>query len=246
MDPRSSVIQKRLEHINRVICVASGKGGVGKSMVASHIALSLSKKGHKVGLLDLDLYGPSIHVILGISPDSFPKEHRGIIPPIVNGIHFMSVVYFTKDRPGAFRGDDLSNIILELLAIVQWGELEYLIIDLPPGIGDEILDMIHLLPRAEFLVVTTPSKVAFRAVEKLLRVLLEVKATLLGVVENMSFKQDTMVVDFCKTEGVMYLGRLGFDDSLEDAMAFPDRLLRTPFYREIDQLVSCIGTDSMV
>jgi ATP-binding protein involved in chromosome partitioning len=246
MDPRSSVVQKRLEHVNRVICVASGKGGVGKSMVASHLALSLSKKGRKVGLLDLDLYGPSIHVILGIRPDSFPEEHCGIIPPVVNSIHFMSVVYFTKDKPGAFRGDDISNIILELLAIIQWGELEVLIIDLPPGIGYEILDIIHLVPQAEFLVVTTPSQVAFRAVEKLLKVLIEVKATLIGVVENMSFKKDTMVVDFCKTEGVMYLGRLGFDDSLEDAMTFPDRLLRTPFQREIDSLVHSIGIGNIV
>lgn len=238
MDPRTSVIQKRLEQVRHVICVASGKGGVGKSMVASHLALSLSEKGHKVGLLDLDLYGPSAHVILGVHPESFPEEHHGIIPPVVHKIHFMSVVYFTKDKPGAFRGENISNIIIELLAITQWRELEYLIIDLPPGIGDEILDIIHLLPQAKFLVVTTPSKVAFSAVEKLLRVLLEVKANILGVVENMSFKQDPMVMDFCKTEDVIYVGRLQFDDSLENALAIPERLLRTQFHKEIDQILS--------
>ncbi len=241
MDPRTSVIQKRLKQVRHVICIASGKGGVGKSMVASHLALSLSEKGHKVGLLDLDIYGPSAHVILGVHPESFPEEHYGIIPPVVHQIHFMSVIYFTRDKPGAFRGENISNIIIELLAITQWGELEYLIIDLPPGIGDETLDIIRLLPQVKFLVVTTPSKVAFSSVEKLLRVLLEVKANILGVVENMSLKRDSMVMNFCRTEGVIYIGRLQFDTSLESALSFPRQLLSTQFYQEIDQILRNLG-----
>ncbi|MDG6229228.1 MAG: ATP-binding protein [Candidatus Thermoplasmatota archaeon] len=236
MEARTSVIQKRVEHIQHIICIASGKGGVGKSMVASHLALLLSKKGQKVGLLDLDLYGPSTHVILGIKPDSFPEEHHGIIPPVVQGINFMSVVYFTRDKPGAFRGEDISNIILELLAITQWGELDYLIIDLPPGIGDEILDVIHLLPQSRFIVVTTPSKVALRAVEKLLRILKEVEVTLLGVIENMSHKKDHMVTDFCTREAVEYLGRIEFDDSLEDAIGLPDKLQKIPLHESMKKI----------
>lgn len=242
MEARTSVIQKRIEHIQHIICIASGKGGVGKSMVASHLALSLSQHGHKVGLLDLDLYGPSTHVILGIKPDSYPEEHHGIIPPIVHGINFMSVVYFTRDKPGAFRGDDISNIILELLAITQWGRLDYLIIDLPPGIGDEILDVIHLLPQSKYIVVTTPSKVALRAVEKLLRILKELNVPLLGVIENMSFKKDPMVTDFCETEDAPYLGRLGFDESLEDVIGDPKKLQTSLFAKGIDVVVAKLAS----
>jgi len=237
MEARTSVIQKRIEKIQHIICIASGKGGVGKSMVASHLALSLSRNGHKVGLLDLDLYGPSTHVILGIKPDSFPEEHHGIIPPVIHGIHFMSVVYFTRDKPGAFRGDDISNIILELLAITQWGSLDYLIIDLPPGIGDEILDVIHLLPKSQFVVITIPSQVALRAVEKLLRLLKEVEVTLLGVIENMSIRENQMVADFCTKEAVKYLGRLEFDDSLEEAIGFPEQLQKNSLFEAVKNMV---------
>ena len=102
MDARISVIDKRLKNIKRIISVASGKGGVGKSLVASSLALNLSKKGFKIGLLDLDLYGPSSHIILGVK-DVFPKEEKGIIPPNVHGINFMSIFYFTEDKPSPFR-----------------------------------------------------------------------------------------------------------------------------------------------
>jgi len=150
MDARVSVIEKRLKNIKRIISVASGKGGVGKSLVASSLALNLSKKGFKIGLLDLDLYGPSSHIILGVK-DVFPKEEKGIIPPNVHGINFMSIVYFTEDKPSPFRGIDISNIIIELLAITQWGSLDFLIIDMPPGMGDETLDVIRLIKKSEFL-----------------------------------------------------------------------------------------------
>ena len=158
MEPRISVIEKRLHNINRIISVASGKGGVGKSLIAATLALHLSQKGYKVGLLDLDLYGPSAHIILGIH-DQFPQEEKGLIPPQIHGIHFMSIVYFTEEKPAPFRGNDISNIIIELLAITQWGTLDFLIIDMPPGIGDETLDVIRYMRPSEFLIVTTPSKV---------------------------------------------------------------------------------------
>ena len=99
MEVRTSVIDRRLKNINRIIAVASGKGGVGKSLVASSLALNLVKKGYKVGLLDLDLYGPSSHIILGVNNLHFPEEEKGIVPPKINDIHFMSIVYFTEDKP---------------------------------------------------------------------------------------------------------------------------------------------------
>ncbi|GAG44776.1 unnamed protein product, partial [marine sediment metagenome] len=117
--------------------------------------------------LDLDLYGPSSHIILGMNDFNFPKEDKGIIPPKINGINFMSIVYFSEDKPSPFRGVDITNIIIELLAITQWGELDYLIIDMPPGIGNEVLDVIRYIKKSEFLVVSTPSKVAMGTVGKL-------------------------------------------------------------------------------
>ena len=99
MEVRTSVIKRRLKDVKRIIAVASSKGGVGKSLVASTLALNLAKKGHNVGLLDLDLYGPSAHIILGITDLHFPEEDKGIIPPIIHDIHFMSIVYFTEDKP---------------------------------------------------------------------------------------------------------------------------------------------------
>ena len=192
MDARVSVIDKRLKNIKRIISVASGKGGVGKSLVASSLAINLSKKGFKVGLLDLDLYGPSSHIILGVK-DVFPKEEKGIIPPNVHGINFMSIVYFTEDKPSPFRGVDISNIIIELLAITQWGSLDFLIIDMPPGIGDETLDVIRLIKKSEFLVVSTPSKVALGAVSKLLKILKELKIPIIGVLENMSMTRSSFI-----------------------------------------------------
>ena len=240
MEPRPSVIQTRLADVKRVIAVASGKGGVGKSMLASTLALSLAKKGKKVGLLDLDLYGPSSHLILGFSPDGFPDEEHGIIPQQVEDIKFMSLVYFSDDKPGAFRGDDVTNIILELLAITRWDTLDYLILDLPPGIGDETLDVISYIPQAEFLVVTTPSKVAFGAVEKLLRILLEGNHTLLGVVENMVQNSNNFISQELAKLKVKHLGSLPYDQTIEDAIGNPKRLYSTKFAKNVDAFVKQI------
>ena len=237
MEPRPSVIQTRLADVKRVIAVASGKGGVGKSMIASTLALSLAKKGKKVGLLDLDLYGPSSHLILGFLPDGFPDEEHGIIPQEVEDIKFMSLVYFSEDKPGAFRGDDVTNIILELLAITRWDTLDYLILDLPPGIGDETLDVISYIPQIEFLVVTTPSKVAFGAVEKLLKILLEGNHTLLGVVENMVQNQNDFISQELAKLSVKHLGSLLYDQTIEQAIGKPSELRSTRFAKDVSGLI---------
>ena len=237
MDARVSVIDKRLSKVKRVISVASGKGGVGKSLVASSLALRLANKGHKVGLLDLDLYGPSSHIILGIESQGFPEEEKGIIPPKIHGINFMSIVYFTEDKPSAFRGIDITNIIIELLAITQWGELDYLIIDMPPGIGDETLDVIHLVKKSEFLVVSTPSKVAMGAVSKLLLMLKEMNLPVIGVVENMKTKQSDYIKDSVSEIGLDYINSVSFDNDLEESIGNPDKLLNTCFMKELDGIV---------
>lgn len=237
MEPRPSVIQSRLSNVDRVITVASGKGGVGKSMVASTLALTLAKQGKKVGLLDLDLYGPSSHLILGFIPTGFPDEEQGIIPERIEDIKFMSLVYFSEDKPGAFRGDDVTNIILELLAITRWDGLDYLILDLPPGIGDETLDVISYIPQTEFLVVTTPSKVAFGAVEKLLKILLEGNHSLLGVVENMARDGTDFIQKKVTSLDAEYLGKLSYDQRIEESIGDPSKLLSTTFAKDMKKLV---------
>jgi ATP-binding protein involved in chromosome partitioning len=240
MDVRTSIIDKRLSKIKRVIAVASGKGGVGKSLVASSLAINLSKKGYKVGLLDLDLYGPSSHIILGVSDFSFPEEEKGIIPPDVGGFKFMSLVYFTNDKPSPLRGMDIHNIIIELLAITQWGELDFLIIDMPPGIGDETLDVIHLVKRSEFLAVSIPSQVAMGAVSKLLSILKELKLSVVGVIENMKIKESSLVQNEVEKLSLKYLGSISYDWDIEEAIGIPDKLLQTKFMKEFDSIVEKI------
>jgi len=238
MEVRTSVIDKRLEKIKRVIAVASGKGGVGKSLVASTLALNLSKRGHKVGLLDLDLYGPSSHVILGIDDFSFPEEEKGILPHKIDDINFMSIIYFTQDKPAPLRGINITNIIIELLAITQWGELDYLIVDMPPGIGDETLDVIKLVKKSEFLVVTTPSKVAMAAVNKLLKILKELKLPIIGIVENMKMTDSNYIENQVSKMGLTHLNSIYFDINLEDSIGDPNKLMESDFMKDFDKIVT--------
>ncbi len=241
MDPRTSVIKKRLSNINRIILVVSGKGGVGKSLVASTLALSLSQKGHKVGLLDLDLYGPSSHIILGVEKYDFPEEEKGIIPPDINGIKFMSIVYFTEDKPAPFRGADISNVIIELLTITKWNKLDYLIIDMPPGIGEETLDIIRLTKKNEFLVVTTPSKVSMGAVSKLLYILIELKLPIIGVIENMKMTDSNFIKESISKLKIKYLGNICFDKNLEESIGYPNKLQKTDFMKDLNNLLNKIA-----
>ncbi len=240
MDPRIGVIKKRLENIKRIISVASGKGGVGKSLVASTLSLNLANKGLKVGLLDLDLFGPSSHIILGAEKDKLPEEEKGIIPPKIDGINFMSIVYFTEDKPSPFRGVDISNIIIELLAITQWGDLDYLIIDMPPGIGDETLDIIRLVKKSEFLVVTTPSKVSMGAVGKLLKILKELNLPIIGVIENMKMTDSKLVKDSISKMNLTYLDYISFDSNIEDLIGYTNKLLKSDFMKDFDKIIKKI------
>ena len=237
MEPRVSVIGKRTKNIQNITAVVSGKGGVGKSLVASTLSLILAEKGKKVGLLDLDLYGPSSHIILGVTPRGFPKENRGILPFDVENMKYMSIVYFTDDKPSAFRGMDITNIIIEILAITQWKNLDYLIIDMPPGTGDEVLDVISFVPKTKFLTITTPSRVAMGAVEKMLKILLETNTPMYGVVENMKRNESSYVEDVLNLMNIPYLGSLCFDESIEDMIGLPQQLLTTDFAHNLQSVL---------
>ena len=241
MDPRTSVIQERLNKVKRIIPVASSKGGVGKSLISTCMALMLARNGKKTGLLDLDLHSPSDHVILGAKNQGLPEEKNGILPYEIKDIKFMSIVYFTDDKPGAFRGVDITNIITELLAITQWGDLDYLIIDMPPGLGEETLDVVNLVKRGEFLVVTTYSKIALRSVEKLLEILKTVKIPILGVVENMKITNSSIIEKTMRDKKISYLGGIRFDMNVENAIGKPENLLHTRFMTDLEKIIHKIS-----
>jgi len=225
-DPRLSVIDRRLEKVERIVAVTGGKGGIGKSMVASCLALNLARSGQKVGLLDLDLTGPCDHLILGIGT-SFPEEEFGLVPPLASGIRFMSITYFTGEQPAPLRGTDVSNALIELLAIVQWGELDFLVIDMPPGLGDALLDAVRLLRRAEFLVVSTASLVVLETVKRSLGLLEQVGVPIVGVVENMRRGKGKAVEELAVQRDLPFLGSLPFDEGLEEALGNTEKLART-------------------
>ena len=236
MDPRLEIIDKRLENIKRLIPISGGKGGIGKSLIASTLALTLSELDYKVGLLDLDFSGPSTHVILGIG-GVYPEEEKGIIPPEIYGIRFLSIIYYAGDSPLPLRGIDISNAMIELLAITQWGSLDFLIIDMPPGIGDITLDAIRLMKSARFLIVTTQSKMVLETVKKALAILKELKVPIIGVIENMRIIRSSLVEEQIKPFNVPFLGEINFDEHLEDSLGDVSKLLKTHFAQDVKKIV---------
>ena len=236
MDPRLEIIGERLKDIKRSIAISGGKGGIGKSSVASTIALTLSSLGHKVGLLDLDFYGPSTHVILGIT-GIYPQEEKGIVPPEVHGIKFMSIIYYARDNPSPLRGADVSNAMIELLAITRWGQLDFLIVDMPPGIGDATLDMIRLMEKTGFLIVTTQSKVTLETVKKILEMLKELEVPIIGVIENMKMLKSSSVREQIREFDVPLLGEIDFDKNLEASTGDANQLLQTDFAQSVRRIV---------
>jgi ATP-binding protein involved in chromosome partitioning len=236
LDPRTSVIDTRLARIRRLIAISSGKGGVGKSMVATTLALSLAEEGFRVGLFDLDFTGPSTHIILGVPKTVHPKEEKGIVPPHINGLEYMSLVYFVGDNPAPLRGAEVSNALIELLAITQWGELDFLIIDMPPGIGDVVLDLVRLVKHIEFLIISTPSLLAFEVVKKQTRLLCELGVCIIGVIENMQMRQSDSIKRETEHLGLKYLGTIPYDPEVETTIGNPTKLLSTAMGKTITRL----------
>jgi ATP-binding protein involved in chromosome partitioning len=238
-DPRPNIIKERLKRISRIIAVSSGKGGVGKSMVATTLALSLAKRGCKVGLFDLDFTSPSTHIILGVK-DVQPREEKGLVPPVVHDLEYMSLVYYSGDRAAPLRGADTSNALIELLAVTLWSDLDYLVLDMPPGIGDAVLDLIRHVPRIEFLIVTTSSKLAFETVKKLAGLLYELKVPVVGVVENMKMTEAKDVQHGTEELGITFLAGIPYDSKLEGAIGNAERLLHTMLARKINCVAQSI------
>ena len=234
-DPRKSIIDERLKGIHDIIAVSSGKGGVGKSLIASTMALTLAKKGYKVGLFDLDFTSPSTHVILGLG-ELYPEEEKGIIPPEVHGLRYMSIIYYSKGDVLPLRGSDISDALIELLAVTIWYNLDFLIIDMPPGISDATLDVIRFVKRAKFLIVTTPSRLAFETVRKLIDLLSELEIPIIGVIENMKMRESPFIRQQVDGKGIKFWGEISFDTQLEEAVGDINKLLETEFGKKLGEI----------
>jgi ATP-binding protein involved in chromosome partitioning len=173
--------------VKNLIAVASGKGGVGKTTVAVNLALALVKLGHKVGLLDADVYGPNVPIMLGSTTEPMATAQQRIIPVDAQGLKMISMGLLNPgDKPVIWRGPMLHSVITQFLRQVEWGELDYLVIDLPPGTGDVQLTLIQTVAVSGAVVVTTPSTVALADVRKAIEMFRQVNVEVLGVVENMS------------------------------------------------------------
>ncbi|HLZ90787.1 MAG TPA: Mrp/NBP35 family ATP-binding protein [Candidatus Acidoferrum sp.] len=173
--------------VKNLVAIASGKGGVGKTTVAVNLALALARLGHKVGLLDADVYGPNVPIMLGTTQEPLATMDKRIIPIEVAGLKMISMGLLSPgDKPVIWRGPMLHSVITQFLRSVQWGELDYLVIDLPPGTGDVQLTLIQTVAVTGAVVVTTPSTVALADVRKAIEMFRQVNVEVLGVVENMS------------------------------------------------------------
>jgi ATP-binding protein involved in chromosome partitioning len=174
--------------IASIVAVASGKGGVGKSTVAVNLACALAAKGLRTGLLDADVYGPSVSIMLGIEGAPPVRDDRRIVPAERFGLRAISMGMFLGDRtPVIWRGPMVTKLLTEFFRNVEWGELDYLILDLPPGTGDAQLTIAQQVPLAGGVIVTTPQDVALLDVRRGITMFEQVKAPVLGVVENMSY-----------------------------------------------------------
>lgn len=178
-----------LDSVAHIIAVASGKGGVGKSTTAANLALALSQQGMKVGILDADIYGPSLGILFGLPEGTKPavKDEKYFVPIEAHGVKVMTMAFLTSDQtPMAWRGPMASGALLQLLTQTAWGELDYLIVDMPPGTGDIQLTLAQKVPVTAAVIVTTPQDLALIDAKKAIGLFEKVNIPVLGVIENMA------------------------------------------------------------
>src|SRR6476660_6874922 len=216
-----------LPGVDAIVAVGSGKGGVGKTTLSVNLALALSKMGHKVGLMDADVYGPNVPLMLGTNAQPRAVSNERIEPILAQGLKVVSVGFLNPgDKPIIWRGPMLHQIIRQFLNSVEWGQLDYLVIDLPPGTGDVALSLIQTVPLTGAIVVSTPSDVSLQDGRKAIEMFRQMKVDLVGMVENMSY----FVCPHCQHEvdifsrggaektaqqfGVAFLGAIQLDPEL--------------------------------
>src|ERR1700761_3579099 len=217
-----------LPGVQYVVAVGSGKGGVGKTTVAVNLAVSLAKQGYRVGLLDADIYGPNVPTMLGVTRQPSVLPGNMIEPLTAHGVKFMSVGLLSPgDKPMVMRGPMLHGIIKQFLQQVAWGELDYLIIDLPPGTGDVVISLVQTVPLTGAVVVSPGSSVALQDARKAMAMFHQVNVEVLGLVENMSQMTlpDGTVLDVfgagateqtAKQFGLPFLGSIDLDPTVRE------------------------------
>ena len=221
-----------IDGVKNIIAVSSGKGGVGKSTVAVNLAISLSQNGAKVGLMDADVYGPNVPMMLGVGQEQ-PKIANGnkLVPIEAHGIKLISMaVLVPADKPMVLRGPMLHGVVRQFLSDVDWGELDYLIVDMPPGTGDVQLSLAQLVPVQGAVLVTTPQNVSLSDVTRALKMFEQVSIPILGVVENMSYfippdmpeKRYNIFGEgggtkFAETHGIPFLGEVPIGVEVREA-----------------------------
>lgn len=240
-DPRLLVIPRRLRGVRKIVAVMSSKGGVGKTIIATLLAARSASRGFKTGLLDLDFTNPSTHIVLGIDPYSLEyREEKGIEPPLVKGIRYMSIALFTGDNPTPLRGEAIDDAFKELLAITRWGELDLLFIDTPPGISNIHLNLLSYLgDHTEILLVATPSPLAVKSVEKLVKILVEGGYRIVGLVENMS--NGKKLEKLCKKYSLKHITSIPYIEGVDERMGDINCLLNIKgLIKPIDDIIETI------
>lgn len=225
-----SKIKNNLEKIKHKILILSGKGGVGKSTVSSNLAVSLSEKNYNVGVLDIDIHGPSIPKLLGLEDMKPETTESGICPVMYSpNLKIMSMGFLISDRdsPVIWRGPLKMTAIKQLVGDVEWGNLDYLLVDLPPGTGDEPLSIAQIIPNCDgAIIVTTPQDVALNSVRKSIKFVKQMNIPIIGIIENMSGFECPHCgksIDIFKTGGgfeaskdfqINFLGKIPLDPSI--------------------------------
>ena len=186
--PNPFAQQNRMPGVRHVVAVASGKGGVGKSTVSVNLSCALKQLGARVGLLDCDIYGPSIPLMMGVNEKPTVSEDEKLVPPQNYGIKLMSMGFLIEgDNPVIWRGPMITKTIQQFITTVAWGELDYLLVDLPPGTGDAQLSLCQTVPLDGGVIVTTPQEASLGVVRKGIGMFHKVNVPILGIVENMSY-----------------------------------------------------------
>src|ERR1043165_4903114 len=219
-----------LPGVETIIAVGSGKAGVGKTTLAVNLAIALENMGHKVGLLDADIYGPNVPLMLGVSAQPKVLGDNRIEPLEADGLKVISVGFLNPgDKPLIWRGPMLHSIIRQFLGSVVWGSLDYLVVDLPPGTGDVALSLIQTVPLTGAIVVSTPSDVSLQDARKAIEMFRQMKVDIVGMVENMSYfvcphcHQQTDIFSRGGAEktasqfGVAFLGEVQLDPGIRKA-----------------------------
>jgi ATP-binding protein involved in chromosome partitioning len=247
-----------LPGVANIIAIGSGKGGVGKTTLAVNLSIALAKLGYKVGLIDADIYGPNIPLMMGTSQQPRVLAGNQIEPITAHGVKLISIGFLSPgDKPMVMRGPMLHQIIRQFLQQVEWGELDFLLVDLPPGTGDVVISLVQTVPLTGAVVISTPSDVALQDARKALEMFHQVNVEVLGIIENMSHftcphcHQEIDIFSkggaerTAKQFNVPFLGsvelvpeiRQGGDSGLPMALAGPESQHAAPFYEAAKRLV---------